>query len=85
MAEFELYIFTPAEKFFSAKIDSLIAPGGLGYLGVLANHSPLVTTIVDGRLLVRRGAEEFAFNIVKGFLEVYRNKAVLLVKEVKKI
>lgn len=85
MAEFELQIISPTQKIFQAKIDSLIAPGGEGYLGVLANHAPLITTIVHGRLRLRRGNEEIIFEVGKGFLEVCRNNAVLLVNYAKKI
>ncbi|MCX7767032.1 MAG: F0F1 ATP synthase subunit epsilon [Candidatus Sumerlaeia bacterium] len=68
-----------------ARIDSLIAPGGNGYLGVLANHAPLITTIVPGRLIIRRGSEKIVFEVGKGFLEVFRNNAILLVNYAKKI
>ncbi len=79
MAEFELNIVTPTETVFSGNVISLVAPGGQGFLGVLAHHAPLVTTLVAGRLLVRLEHEEITFEVGKGVMEVYGNKAVVLV------
>jgi len=58
---------------------SIIAPGGLGYLGVLEHHAPLLTTLGSGRLQVReRPGREFVFQIAGGFLEVSSNAATIL-------
>jgi F-type H+-transporting ATPase subunit epsilon len=76
---YTLGVVTPERKVYEGTIVSLRAPGGSGYLGVLANHAPLVTTLVPGKLTVREeGGAERVFAVSGGFLEVADNVAVLL-------
>ena len=58
---------------------SLVAPGELGYLGVLRNHAPLVTTLAAGTLTWRTssGARR-AITISSGLLEILRNHVTVL-------
>lgn len=81
---FILEILTPKGKAFSGEVRSLVAPGSLGYLGVLANHAPLVTTLVPGKVVVRdsSGATRTFQSLEAGFLEVYRNRVSLLADEI---
>lgn len=85
MSEYILRIITPAKVIFEDKVESIIAPGGAGYLGVLAHHAPLTTTVNPGRLTVRRKNEVISFDIGKGFLEVFQNQASLLVESATRI
>ena len=58
---------------------SVIAPGELGYLGMLRNHAPLVTTLKPGLLTWRRsGGETHRRRIGAGLLEVAHNQVTLL-------
>jgi F-type H+-transporting ATPase subunit epsilon len=81
MTEFELRIITPERIVFSGTVTSLIAPGELGYLGVLAHHAPLITTLKQGRITVKRNGEEQHFSISSGILEVSRNVATILTEQ----
>jgi len=82
MASFHLSIVTPEKIFFEGEVTSLVAPGGAGYLGVLANHAPLLTTLVSGRLTFRPVEGPLQeFNIGPGFLDVTRNRATLLTEK----
>lgn len=58
---------------------SVVAPGELGYLGILRNHAPLVTTLGRGRLRWRRpdGASK-SLQVDSGFLEVVQNHVTVL-------
>ena len=58
---------------------SIIAPGELGYLGILRNHAPLVTTLKPGRLAWRGtdGGTQVRM-IGSGLLEVMRNHVTIL-------
>ena len=42
--EFQLEIITPEKVVFSEKVVIVTAPGKDGYLGILANHAPLLTS-----------------------------------------
>jgi F-type H+-transporting ATPase subunit epsilon len=78
MADFRLQIVTTERVVFDGIVTSIIAPGASGYLGVLANHAPLLTTLVPGTLTVRHGDQVTLYHITGGFLEVNQNVATLL-------
>ena len=62
---------------------SIIAPGELGYLGILRNHAPLVTTLQPGRLSWRRtSGEHLSAQIGSGILEVAHNHVTILTAQV---
>lgn len=82
MAEvFHLNIVTSEKKLYDGAVTSLIAPGELGYLGVLANHAPLLTTLAAGTITAREASgKELRFETkTSGFLEVLHNKATILI------
>ena len=58
---------------------SVIAPGEVGYLGMLRNHAPLVTTLLPGTLTWKRpDGERRATRLGAGLLEVQRNHITIL-------
>jgi len=77
---FSLEILTPNRTFFAGPVASLIAPGTLGYLGILTNHAPLITTLVPGRMSWRdaSGQTTTLQSTGGGLLEVHRNRVTLL-------
>ncbi len=81
---FVLQILTPKKKIFSGEIVSLVAPGELGYIGILANHAPLVTTLVPGNVTWRdaSGGTQTMRSTGEGMLEVQHNEAKLLLDDV---
>ncbi len=79
MNTYQLTIVTPEKMIYDEKIESLIAPGTIGYLGVLAHHAALMTGLVPGKLTIRKTDEkEEILAISGGFLEVSNNKATIL-------
>jgi F-type H+-transporting ATPase subunit epsilon len=78
MATTRLEIVTAERVVFSEDVDVVIAPGIEGQLGVLPNHAPLMTTLMPGELLVRRGGEEFSLAISGGFIEVRPDRIIVL-------
>ncbi|MBI3322072.1 MAG: F0F1 ATP synthase subunit epsilon [Candidatus Omnitrophica bacterium] len=81
---FELEILTPQKRIFKGPVTSLVAPGEIGYLGVLANHAPLVTTLVPGNITYRdpAGSPRTLRSTGSGLLEVYHNTATVLVEAI---
>ena len=58
---------------------SVIAPGEIGYLGMLRNHAPLVTTLTPGTLTWKRlGGERRTARVGHGLLEVVHNRLTIL-------
>ncbi len=82
MATFKLKVLTPNAEALSADVSSIVAPGAAGYLGVLANHAPLITTLRDGDLTVKDPTgDEKVYQIRGGILKVAANTAIILTEE----
>jgi F-type H+-transporting ATPase subunit epsilon len=79
---FNFKMLTPNKKAFEGDVVSIVAPGGAGYLGVLAHHAPLITTVQDGDLTVRQAGKTTKYRIGRGLLKVANNQAVLLTESV---
>ena len=76
---FRLEVVTPESPVLSEDVQSLVAPGEDGYLGVLAHHAPLLTALKAGDLkITRAGGEEAHYSITGGFMEVTGTAAVVL-------
>jgi F-type H+-transporting ATPase subunit epsilon len=80
---FNLSIIDPVKVRYEGKVSSLIAPSALGYLGVLADHAPLVAKLVRGKLVLKEesGATRVFGVQGKGFLEVVKNNVTVLLSE----
>lgn len=84
-ATYTVTLLTPEKTVLSAEVVSLVAPGSQGFLGVLANHAPLITALQPGPLKLRYpdGREETVC-VSGGFMEVSRNRAVVLADAVER-
>lgn len=83
--EFRLQVYTQERKVVDEPVTSIIVPGAEGYLGVLADHAPLISTIGDGTLTIRRGEVEREFHVTGGFLEVVGNMATVLADSLREV
>ena len=54
MASLQLEIVTAERIVYSERVDLLVAPGADGELGILPNHSPLLTTLKPGEIRVEQ-------------------------------
>jgi len=77
---FHVSIITPEKIIYDSQASSLIVPAALGYLGVLANHAPIIANLVPGRISIRDSSGKLTAidSKGKGFLEVLKNNATLL-------
>lgn len=76
-------IVTNEGEVVSDEAVSVRAPGELGYLGILYNHAPLVTTLKPGKFTWRRpNGEERLVLVGEGLLEVNRNQVTVLTETV---
>ena len=77
---FNLSIVTPDKTIYEGMIWSLIAPSKLGYLGVLADHAPLIATLGPGRITLKEDSnEQKVFNSKsEGLLEIMKNNVTIL-------
>ncbi|MBN4076437.1 ATP synthase F1 subunit epsilon [Gemmatimonas aurantiaca] len=83
---FKLSVVTPVKVFYQEEINSLVAPGEVGYLGILSNHAPLITALKPGLLTIKDHLDtEIELAIAGGFLEVSNNQAMILADAVEYI
>ena len=78
MAGIRLDIVTAERVVYSEEVDSVVAPSSEGQLGILPHHAPLMTTLREGELQIRKGGEEFFLAISGGFLEARPDKIIVL-------
>lgn len=55
---------------FQGEVDMVVLPGIEGEMGILPNHSPILSTLGIGILKLRRGEKEEIFTITGGVAEV---------------
>lgn len=75
----QVHVVTNEGQVLADEAVSVRAPGELGYLGMLYNHAPLVTTLAPGVLSWRTPhGEQRRCRIGAGLLEVARNRVTVL-------
>ncbi|MGV8880207.1 MAG: ATP synthase F1 subunit epsilon [Sphingobacteriaceae bacterium] len=78
-----LEILTPDKKIFEGEIISVTVPGAMGSFEVLNNHAPIISTLENGKVIVRTSNKgEAVFLIRGGVVEVQQNKVMLLAEGV---
>jgi F-type H+-transporting ATPase subunit epsilon len=77
---FQVGIYSHTETLYEGGVIGLVAPVESGYLGVLANHAPLVAKLTAGKITLRlpAGESKEIASSSGGFLEVINNQATLL-------
>lgn len=66
----KLEIVTPDAKVFSEDVEMVTLPGVEGEMGIYPNHVPLMTQIVAGEIIARKGGQEYFLAIGEGFVEI---------------
>ena len=73
-----LEIITPVATVFSEDVDMVTLPGVEGEMGIYPNHVPLLTQIVPGEIIARKGGKDFFLAIGEGFVEVTGDHVAIL-------
>src|SRR3989338_3841332 len=79
MKSLHLEIITPEKVAFSDSVNIITAPSADGQIGILPEHVPLFAQLVEGEVKITKDDHVFYLAIGGGFLEVTKNKAVILV------
>lgn len=81
---FNITILTREKTLYDGEAISLVAPGAIGYLGVLANHAPLITSLTPGKVTLRKKSNDTTVFQSKGngFLHVLKNNVSVLLDTV---
>tara|TARA_R110001592_G_scaffold307299_2_gene580815 strand:- start:343477 stop:343710 length:234 start_codon:yes stop_codon:yes gene_type:complete len=68
-----LEVITPDAKLFEGEVSSVIAPAVDGYLGILNDHAPMISTLKKGEMTIISNGKEQSIQINGGVLEVSNN------------
>ncbi len=78
MATIRLEIVTPETKTFSEDVDMVTLTGVEGEMGILPQHMPLMTQLVAGEIIARKGAETIFLAVGDGFVQVTGERVAIL-------
>ena len=70
MATFQFNLVSPEKLLFTGEVTQVDVPGSEGDFGVLAGHSPFVTTLRPGILTMFRDSGNLRVAVSGGFAEV---------------
>src|SRR5207244_11349394 len=77
-ATLKLEIVTPDAKIFSEDVEMVTLPGVEGEMGIFPQHVPLMTQIVAGEIVARKGGQDFFLAVGEGFVEVTGDRVAIL-------
>lgn len=63
---------------FQGDVDMVVLPGGAGEMGILPNHSPLLSVLQFGVIRVKSKGKEQFFTVAGGFVEVQPDQVTVL-------
>ena len=75
---FRVVIYTPYGKYLSSQGDYLSVKTSSGWIGVLPNHAPLITTLEISKLIIRNGKDELTYAISGGVMNIKKDHTISL-------
>lgn len=74
----KLEIVTPEAKTFSEDVDMVTLTGGEGEMGILPQHMPLMTQLVSGEIIAKKGNDQIFLAVGDGFVQVTGERVSIL-------
>lgn len=78
MSTFKAQILTPEGSLYEGEVTGVQMPGTQGSFEVKANHAPIVSSLEEGKVLIRQTDGDQVYTISGGFVEVNDNLLTLL-------
>ena len=75
-----LRIVSPEWVVFTGEVDSVLVPGTVGQFEILNDHAPIISTLVEGKVVYSVKGTKKELRIVGGFVEVKKNEVSLCVE-----
>jgi F-type H+-transporting ATPase subunit epsilon len=79
MTPFFFTVVTPERDVAGGQCDFLVVHTSMGEIGILADHAPLLATVIPGELRVHRGEKVEKIKVESGLIEVRDNTVRILV------
>ncbi|MEO1252324.1 MAG: F0F1 ATP synthase subunit epsilon [Pseudomonadota bacterium] len=74
-------LVSPERELMSREVDEVDIPGTEGWIGVLANHAPMMTTLAPGMVRIKDGNDESRIFVRGGFAEISPAGLTVLAEE----
>lgn len=71
-------IITPEKTVYKDEIEEAVVPTMQGQIAILPNHAQLLSQVAPGEIIVKKNNKEYYLAITSGFLEVSKNKVIIL-------
>jgi F-type H+-transporting ATPase subunit epsilon len=73
-----LEIVTPEGKAYSDDVDMVTLTGIDGEMGILPQHMPLMTQLVPGEIIAKKGSDTIFLAVGEGFVQVTGERIAIL-------
>lgn len=73
MSQLHLRVVTPEKLLIDEEVSQVNAPTETGQIGILPNHANLMSRIIPGELIIKRGGKQDSLAVGSGFLQVSDN------------
>jgi F-type H+-transporting ATPase subunit epsilon len=73
-----LEVITPERLVLREQVDEVVVPGLTGELGILPDHTPLISQLKTGVLSYRQGNQNRRMHVSGGFIEVASDNVSIL-------
>jgi len=77
-ATLKLEIVTPEAKTYSEDVEMVTLPGVEGEMGIYPQHVPLLTQVIAGEVVVRKGGRDYFLAVGEGFVEITGERVAIL-------
>jgi len=77
-ATLKLEIVTPEETMYSEDVEMVTLPAVVGQIGIYPQHTPLMTQLVPGEIIVRKSGHDLFIASGEGLIEVTTDHVAVL-------
>ena len=74
----KLEIVTPEAKTYSEDVEMVTLPAAHGEMGIFPQHVPLMTQIVAGEIIARKGGRDFFLAVGDGFAQITAERVAIM-------
>jgi F-type H+-transporting ATPase subunit epsilon len=78
MNKLNLKLITPAKTILEEEVNEVVADTREGQITIMAHHTPIVTILKPGELIIRTGDKEKPMAVAGGVIEMFNNSLVIL-------
>ncbi|NDD48466.1 MAG: ATP synthase F1 subunit epsilon [Alphaproteobacteria bacterium] len=84
MDKFKLEFVTPEKSLLSSEVEQVIIPGSEGEFTILADHSPMISSLKPGliRIYEDSSSEAITYFVTDGFIDMASNNLTILAQSV---